>query len=246
MFRWRRGLGRPFTFGGRVPAAVGFLLALTVAASGVSWLLGSGAWAALSPTAIRHGEAWRLVSWAFVQDHPLTLVFGGLMLYSFGTQLARDWGEGRFLWTYLALTVGGALLTVALAVIWPPLRTFGHLGMWPPVIGLLLMWSLRYPDQQLSFWGVLPMTGRTVAILVVAGTLLYGLFGGILQFTPHLATLLIAWAMSGGRLRLPLRRWKLRWRESWLEWRLRRHRKKPRRLEVVRKNGQDEPPRWKN
>ena len=128
----------------------------------------------LSPAAIRHGELWRLVSWPFVQDQPLTLLFGGLMLYSFGNQLAYDWGEGRFLWTFVLLTVGAAILTVALAFVWTPLMAFGHVGMWPPVIGLLLMWSLRYPDQQMSFWGVLPMSGRTRAILVVAGTVLYG------------------------------------------------------------------------
>jgi membrane associated rhomboid family serine protease len=249
MYRPRRtgDLRRSLTFGGRMPASVGLLLALIVIATVASWLLRNGEWAVLSPAAILHGEVWRLVTWAFVQDHPLTLIFGGLMLYSFGNQLAYDWGESRFLWTFLLLTAGAAILTVALAVVWPPLMAFGHLGMWPPVIGLLLMWSLRYPDQQMSFWGVLPMSGRMMAILLVAGTVLYGLaaggIGGLFGFAPHFASLFLAWVLSRTHFGLHLRRWKLAWRDFWLERQLRRRSKH---LKVVRKNGQDEPPRWLN
>lgn len=230
-----------------MPAAVGFLLALIVIATVTSWVLRSGDWAVLSPAAIRHGELWRLVSWPFVQDQPLTLLFGGLMLYSFGNQLAYDWGEGRFLWTFVLLTVGAAILTVALAFVWTPLMAFGHVGMWPPVIGLLLMWSLRYPDQQMSFWGVLPMSGRTMAILVVAGTVLYGLaaggIGGLFGFAPHFASLFLGWVLSRSQVGLPLRRWKLAWRDYRLERQMRRRSKH---LKIVRKNGQDEKPRWLN
>ncbi|HET6410882.1 MAG TPA: rhomboid family intramembrane serine protease [Anaeromyxobacter sp.] len=249
MYRPRRSsdLRRSLTFGGRMPAAVGLLLLLMVVATVASWILRNSEWAELSPAAILQGQIWRIVSWAFVQGQPLTLLFGGLMLYSFGSQLAYDWGEARLLSTFLGLTAGAALITVAIAIVWPPFMAFGHLDMWPPVIGLLLMWSLRYPDQQLSFWGILPMTGRTMAILVVAGTVLYGLaaggVAGLARFTPHFASIVIGWALSRGRLRLPLRRWKLAWRDYLLERQLRR---RSRHLKVVRKNGRDEPPRWMN
>jgi len=229
-----------------MPASVGLLLAVMVIATVASWILRNNAWAVLAPeNVLRAGEVWRLVTWAFVQDHPLTLIFGGMMLYSFGSQLSYDWGEDRFLWTFVALVVGAGVLTVALSA--AGARIPGHLGMWPPVIGLLLMWSLRYPDQQLSFWGVLPMTGRTMAILVVAGTVLYGLaaggIDGLFAFTPHFASLFLAWVLSRTRVGLPLRRWKLAWRDFRLERQMRRRSKH---LKVVRKNGQDEPPRWLN
>jgi membrane associated rhomboid family serine protease len=180
-----------------------------------------------------------------VQDHPLTLLFGGLMLYSFGTQLAFDWGEARFLWTFVLLTAGAGILTVALWAAGAPVP--GHLGMWPPVIGLLLMWSLRYPDQQLSFWGILPMSGRMMAILVVAGTVLYGLaaggVAGLFAFAPHFASLFLGWALTRARFGVSLRRWKLAWRDFRLERQMRRRSKH---LKVVRKSGQDDPPRWLN
>ena len=249
MYRPRRtgDLRNSLTFGGRIPAAIGLLLALILIATAGSWILRNQAWAVLSPELMGAGQWWRLVTWPFVQDHPLNLLFGGFMLYQFGSQLAYDWGEGRFLWTFIALTIGAGLITFVLALLLPPLNALVHVGMWPVLDALLLMWALRYPDQQMSFWGVLPMTGRTMAILVVAGTVLYGLaaggVNGLFLFTPHFAALFLGWVMSRSRMGIPLRRWKLAWRDFRLERQMRR---RSRHLKVVRKNGQDEPPRWLN
>lgn len=247
-YRSRRpgDLRRALTFGGRMPAALGLLLALILAATVGSWVLRTSGWAVLSPDALLRGELWRLVSWAFVQDQPLTLLFGGFMLYSFGVQLVYGWSEGRLLWTFLGLATGASLVTVLLAALLPGAHAYlNHLGMWPVVNALMLMWALRNPDQQLNFWGVLPLTGRTMALLLVFGTVLYGIFTGgllgLLTFTPHFAALGIGWALSRGRL--PTQRWRLQWRE----WRTERQfRRRARHLKVIRKDGREEPPRWMN
>ncbi len=249
MYRPRRtgDLRRSFTFGGRVPSAVGLVLVLILVATVGSWIVRNGGWAVLSPGLVFAGQIWRLATWPFVQDDPLTLLFGGFMLYQFGSQLAFDWGEGRFLRTFAGLTIGAGLLTCALAVFLPPVRAVAHVGMWPVVTALLLMWALRNPDQQLNFWGVLPMTGRTVALLVVAGTVLYGLAAGgiygLFRFTTHFSALFLGWMLTRTHRGVPLRRWKLAWRDFKLERQLRRRSKH---LKVVRKNGQDEKPRWMN
>ncbi len=248
MYRPRRtgDLRRSLTFGGRMPAVIGLLLALTLLATVGYWITRNGEWAVLAPDAVLHGQLWRLVTWPFIEAQPLNLIFGAFMLYQFGSQLAYDWGEGRFLSRYLVLTIGAGVITVAVAML-PPFAGIAHVGMWPVVDALLLMWALRYPDQQMNFWGVLPMTGRTMALLVVAGTVLYGLaaggIGGLFVFTPHFAALFLAWVLSRSRFDLPLRRWKLAWRDFRLERQMRRRSKH---LKVVRKNGQDEPPRWLN
>lgn len=230
-----------------MPAVIGLLLALILIATAASWILRNGEWAVFAPELLRAGQWWRLVTWPFVQDHPLNLLFGGFMLYQFGSQLAYDWGEGRFLSTFTLLTVGAGLITFVLAMLVPPLAGIAHVGMWPVVDALLLMWALRYPDQQMSFWGILPMTGRTMAILVVAGTVLYGLaaggIAGLFAFAPHFAALFLGWVLSRSRVALPLHRWKLAWRDYRLERQMRRRSKH---LKIVRKNGQDEPPRWLN
>lgn len=249
MYRPRRSgdFRHSFTFGGRMPAVIGLVLTATLLATVGSWIQGNRGWAVLSPELVQAGEWWRLVSWPFVQLDPLTLAFGGLMIWQFGSQLAYDWGEGRFLWTFAILTAGAGLLTFAVGLLVPGLASLRHVGMWPVVNGLWLMWCMRYPDQQVSFWGVLPMTGRTMALLIVGGTALFGLYlggvGGIFQMVPHFAALLLGWSLSRSRMALPLRRWKLAWRDFRLE---RQAKRRARHLKVVRKNGHDEPPRWMN
>ncbi|MGC3999684.1 MAG: rhomboid family intramembrane serine protease [Anaeromyxobacter sp.] len=241
-------LGRMLTFGGRVPQSIGLLLVLMLGLSVLGWLLRVGGEASLNPPAVYPGlELWRLVSWVFVQDHPLTLFFGGLALWSFGSQLLFTMGERRFLSVFLWLTAGSAVVTCLVAQLVVPANV-PHLGMWPVVNALILIWSMRFPDQPVSlFFGALPMNGRMLGYLIVFGTVLWGLFagglGGLFVFTVHFAALGIAWAYAGGRLRLPLRRWTGGLREWWSEQSFKR---RSRHLKVVKKNGQEGPPRWMN
>jgi membrane associated rhomboid family serine protease len=245
-----RGTGdlrRAFTFGGRVPFVLGLILVAILAATVASWVVRDQSWAVLAPDRVVRGELWRLVSWVFVQDHPLTLLFGGLALYSFGLQLAYDWSQRRFLWTFLGLAAGASAVTVAVALASPEQLqpVFRHLGMWPVVNALILMWAMRFPDQQLNFWGIIPLTGRTVILLLVFGTVLYGLAAGgvvgLLGFTPHFAALAIGFGLSRGRF--PTRRWRMQWRDYWSE---RSFRRKAKHLKVVRKNGDSGPSQWLN
>lgn len=238
-------LGGAFTFGGRVPPGLGLLLVLVLVATVGSWVTRDQGWAALVPALLVRGQLWRLVSWAFVQGDPLTLLFGGFMLYSLGQQLALVWSEGRLVLTFLGLAAGASVITVLVALAWPAADA-PHLGMWPVVNGLVLCWAMLYPDRQVSIWGVLPLTGKTLALLVVFGTILYGLAGGGIvglgAYVPHFSALALGFVlMRGGGL--PTRRWKLQAREWMAE---REFRKRSRHLKVVRKDGKDEPPRWMN
>jgi membrane associated rhomboid family serine protease len=234
------------TFGGRVPASVGLVLVLTGAATLLAWMTQSFAIAALVPERILGGELWRLVSWAFVQRDPLTLLFGGFLVYSMGQQLALAWGEGRFLARFFLLAVAASVGATIAALFWAPANV-PHLGLWPVANALLLSWALMHPGAQVQLMFVVPVTGKTLALLVVFGTFLYGLAGGGLPgigaFVPHLAALGLAYAWSRGPL-LPTRRWRLQLRD----WRQEReYKRRTKHLKVVKKNGSsDEPPRWMN
>jgi membrane associated rhomboid family serine protease len=243
-------LRRSLTFGGRVPPVIGLVLLLIVVVTVASWLLRNIGWAVLDLRAVRSAQVWRLLSWALVQPDPLTLVVGGLVLYMFGPQLAHDFGERRLLGRLLGLTLGAGLLSLAAAWLLE-VHDFAYLGIWPVVDGLVLLWALRYPDRQLLFFLVLPVSGRTLALLTVGVTALYALWGiagggvaGLVRFAPAFAALLIAWLISGGRIGMPLRRLQFLLRDWWLEHKLRR---RPRHLKVVKKNGRGgEPPTWLN
>jgi membrane associated rhomboid family serine protease len=244
----RRGglqLPRFLTFGDRVPPSIGLILALMFAGSVWGWMdrtlaVNSALW----PELVLGGQIWRLVTWPFVERDPLTLLFGGYMIYWLGQQLSFVWSEQRFLLRFFGYTVFATVGTTLLAAAWPPVRDVRHLGIWPVANALLVSWALLFPDRQLNFWGVLPLTGRMTAWLVLGGTFLWGIseggIAGILGFTPHLFALAAAWVLSrglgvGGVIRDA---------RGWLAERDAKRR--ARHLKVVKRDGEKDRPRWLN
>ncbi len=245
MARRRSDIASFFTFGGRVPASVGVLLALTGGAS----LWGAldprvPSFAALIPQAILAGQVWRIVTWPFVQRDVLGLLFGGFMLWSLGQQLSYAWSERRFVVRFINYTVVAGVGTTLLAVVLND-PTLGHIGIWPVVIALLVSWAMMFPDRQVNFWGVLPMTGKTLALIVVGGTILSGLFNGgvrgLTTMAPHLIAIATAWLQARGLG--AQRRWSQGARQ-W--WSAREQKRRSRHLKVVKKDGSDDRPRWMN
>jgi membrane associated rhomboid family serine protease len=238
-----------FTFGGRVPATVGLFLALMLAASVWGWTdRGVLGLAALAPAAILQGQLWRLVTWPFFQDDPFTLLFGGFMLWSLGQQLSYAWSERRFATRFLGYAAGAALLTTLLALVWPAALQTAHVGVWPVVNALLVAWAMLFPDRQVNIWGVLPLTGKTLALLVAGGTVLYAIAGGFPRgfaaFAPHLFALGLAWVQARG---LGGRRSLFQARQWWAEREgKRRAAARAKHLKVVRKDGPDDRSRWMN
>jgi membrane associated rhomboid family serine protease len=234
-----------FTFGGRVPATVGFLLALMLLASVWAALDRTvGGAAALMPMAVARGQLWRLVTWVVVQRDPGTLLFGGFMLWWIGQQLSYAWSERRFVLRVLGTTLFAGVVTTLLGIVWSPASVVVHVGMWPLVNALLVSWAMLHPDAQVNIWGVLPLTGRNLALLVTGGTVLYAIFSGVAgfaEFAPHLSALGLAWAQArggvgGGRS----------WRQAKRWWADREAKRRSRHLKVVRKNGSDGRSGWLN
>jgi membrane associated rhomboid family serine protease len=208
-----RRLSEALTFGGRVPAAVGGLVAAVVVASIAGALARPVRDATFfSPALVWRGEVWRLLSYPFLESDPLALVFGGLMLWMFGRDLAVAWGGWRLLQAFLGLAAGAAAATCLLALAWPRLELIGVAGPWAVIDALVVAWALRFPDRQLLFMFALPVNGRALLWLTVGGTALYAVFSGVAPYVPHLLAegLVVLW-LRRPRLRLPrLRRWRRR------------------------------------
>ena len=242
------GLGDALTFGGRVPAGVGGVLAAMVLVSVWAWISpGIRGLLAFIPSYVLRGQAWRLVTWPLVQADPLTLVFAGMMIWWLGRDLSYEWGERTFLWRLVVIAVASAAITTALAIVWPAADA-PYVGAWPIAIGLLFAWGLMHPGAEVRWFGVVPMTGKLIAQLTVAGTLLWGIAGGgvagIGRFVPHLAAILVAWVQlqTGGGARRTWLRTKHRF-STWQRERRARH------LRVVDRDGRgggSDGPRWMN
>jgi membrane associated rhomboid family serine protease len=242
----RRGpdLTSALTFGGRVPATVGFLLVAMLVASVLAWQSpGFEALAAFIPGALLAGQLWRLVSWAFVEGNPLNLLFAGMMLWWLGPQLIHAWGERRFAIRAIGITAGATIATTLLAVVWPPANQ-PHVGAWPVIDALIVAWAMLYPDRQVNIYGILPVTGKMLALLTVGGTVLYSLAGrgggGFGAFMLHFTAMGIGFALSRGfspgrMLRDAQRR--MQERET---------RRRAKHLRVLRRDGKDDRSGWMN
>jgi membrane associated rhomboid family serine protease len=247
----RRGGGKgfddTFSFGGRVPAASGFLLAaLLVFFLADNLARGAAtAWFALWPVQIAPGgQFWRLATWSLLEAQPISLIFAALWIWQTGGQLAYAWGTRRFLLTWFGMTVGAGLAQLIAYLLLGGSFGAPQASPWPILVALLLMWAMQSRGAQMSWFGVLPMSTETLSWVILGGTVLFTIASPAKgTFVTNFAALAIAYALAGPGL--PFRRWWYRFRAE-LHVRQSRRRAEKSRLKVVGKNGQDEPPRWMN
>ena len=211
----RRGVGNPLDFGGRVPAVVGALLVATAVVSlGGALALPLRRLLLLSPGAVWGGEVWRLVTYVVVENHPVSLLFGGLALWWLGPDLVATWGARGFLARYAGLPIAAAVVATLLAPLWPALAAHGFTGFWVALDAMVVAWGLLHPHRQILLFLTVPVSGRTLAAITVGGTVLFAIFDGPSAFVPHLAAEGLAWLQASGagpggwlrRIRLPRRR----------------------------------------
>jgi membrane associated rhomboid family serine protease len=199
-----RGAGNPLAFGGRVPPAVGGLLVATVLVSLVAAVgaqLGQGmrALLLLQPAAVWEGEVWRLVTWVLVEESPLNLLFGGLVLYWFGRDLVDAWGARRFLATWFGIPAAAAVLTCLVGLAWPRVQGGWFGGFWVALNVLVICWGLAYPFRQILLYFALPVSGQALVWITVGGTVLFALFSSVAAFVPHLLAEGLAWLHASGK-----------------------------------------------
>ena len=230
-----------FTFGGRVPSAVGALITAFVLAS-VAGALGANAVrlpAALAPAYVWRGEIWRLVTWPFIETDPLSLIFGAMMLYMFGRDLCYAWGPRRFITTFFGIAIASAALTCILGrVAWPALEQRGWLSAWPIIDALVVAWAMIFPEKQILLMFALPVSGRALLAITVGGTLLWAIFNhDFAGFVPHL--------LAQALMVVFLRGYSPRgfWQTLRIKAYERRARRRASHLKVIRK---EDPPRWMN
>jgi membrane associated rhomboid family serine protease len=189
-----------FSFGGRIPWAVGLLLAITV---GLSLLTAFGdrhagsifELTALVPDAVWRGQVWRLATWAFIEPSPLSLIFGCLFLYWFGGDLAREWGSPRFLRVFAGIVLTSAIATCLIARIDHGVLGSMYLGGWATGVALTVAWGLWFPDRVIRIYFVIPIRGYVIAWLTIAGTIVFAVYSGWERYVPELTAegAILAW-----------------------------------------------------
>lgn len=170
----------------------------------------------LTPSLVRgyaHAWApWQPLTYVFLAQSPMEVIFGGLILWSLGGALEARWGAKRLILFAVGVTVLAAILTVAFSV---PLSSLGHLSYGGARVMTSALWvayGLSLGRAQVNFWG-LPVNGYGFAAIGVGFTVLNGLMGSWQAVVPEVCGLALTFAYVDGWspriLWLRLQNWRL-------------------------------------
>jgi membrane associated rhomboid family serine protease len=183
----------------------------------------------LVPGAVLEGHAWQLASHVVSCENPLAFLFDLLALWMFGSPLESRWGARRFLLYYFGLAVASAGLVTLLALGVTRLAAQPHLGPGASILGLVVAWGILYAEQPVYFFGLLPLKGKHLLLIVVGSIGLYALATSPIAFVQSALGMILAALYTLGWLRPAQIAGSLR--SAWLRWRARRARRHLRSIE---------------
>jgi membrane associated rhomboid family serine protease len=149
-------------------------------ALGSSWGSWSEAWWTTGTYMFVHGSFWHLALNMYT-------------LFLFGPRLEHAWGTREFTRFYLLCGIGGWAAQMLLV------RQGLLIGASAAVLGVLLAYALRWPDDEVYVLGVLPMRVKWIVALLVGvnltGGLLAGESGGGVAYLAHLGGMATGWVL---------------------------------------------------
>jgi membrane associated rhomboid family serine protease len=177
----------------------------------------------LFPSDVHKGHVWQLVSYLLTFGRPQDFVFDMLGLWLFCGPLEQRIGSRRFILFYVSLGVVSAAVVTLLA--WPieAIARIPILGPSGVLLGAVVAWGFLFAEQEIYFFGLLPLKGKHLMLLVLGITLIYALATEPLAFLIHGVAAILAALWVKGWVRPS--EWWWRFRSAWLRWRSRRARK---------------------
>jgi membrane associated rhomboid family serine protease len=144
----------------------------------------------LEPHAVAHSEIWQLVTYSFLEQSILGILFGMLTLWFTGSLLEPSFG-GRWLGElYFSSVIGGAILASAISFthILGLRPDVGEAGCWSGIFGLLIAIGMIFGDQEFLLWFLVRIKAKymvAIYILIAVAVLLKqaNSFGALLQLS---------------------------------------------------------------
>jgi membrane associated rhomboid family serine protease len=134
---------------------------------------------------------WTIATYMFVHGGLWHLAFNMLSLYMFGPRIEQAWGARPFVYFYLWCGIGGGITHMLLdgsAVL---------VGASAAIMGVLLAYALRWPDEEVYVFGVIPMKTRWLVIWLAAINLALGVSstrgGNGIAWFAHIGGLAFGW-----------------------------------------------------
>jgi membrane associated rhomboid family serine protease len=221
---------------------IAWLIALVIAMSAFGSLIERMgipvvSYSVLIVAAVWQGQLWRLLTWAPLELAGFNLLFGCLLIYFVGPDLARRWGTRRFFTLYFGGAALVAAITCVVGRVWPDVLLLPYTGLWPMNEALVIAWAALNPDRQMLLFFALPVAGRNLIALTIAVTVIFAAKDGFAYFVPHFAAELLALTYTDV---ISIRPWILKARLALFQRRYQRRTAKLTRID----RGPDEPPRW--
>jgi len=144
----------------------------------------------LEPLAVVHGQIWQLVTYSFIEQGILAILFGMLTLWFTGAILEPSFGPRWLAELYFTSVIGGAILASAIS--------FTHIlglrpdvaaaGAWTGIFGLLVAIAMIFGDQEFLLWFLVRIKAKymvAIYILIAIALLLKQAdsFGALLQLS---------------------------------------------------------------
>jgi len=175
----------------RMTRAVQWLLALNI---GVYFLqltlFGQDAvYSALALDPVRFpANWWTVVTYMFVHAWLAHLAFNMFTLWMFGPRLEHEWGTRTFVWFYLFCGVGGAITHLVFA------QHSAVIGASGAISGVLVAYALRWPDEEVYLFGVIPMRSRWLILAMLGMNLIFALSpSSRIDWTAHVGGMAFGW-----------------------------------------------------
>jgi membrane associated rhomboid family serine protease len=158
----------------------------------VSGTLGA-LWLLLSPSAVFRGAVWQPITYAFIEVSALGLLFDAILLVTIGGELERWWGPRRLVRFLIGVVVVSGVLTVALALAFPPLRHLHFAGGPAMATAAWCAYGWSLGTRLTNFWG-LTVTGDQLALIGIGIVIMRSAYGSLLYVLPDLITVALTYA----------------------------------------------------
>lgn len=116
---------------------------------------------------------WQFITYPFVGDGLLSLIFALLSLWYFGSALEDERGTRWFTELFFFTSIAGAVLATILSLVFfrvlPVLSAGASFGMWPVTIALLVVYGRIHANESMTFNFII----RARAKYIAAGFLLF-------------------------------------------------------------------------
>jgi rhomboid-like protein len=128
----------------------------------------------VSWNALIEGRPWVLLTSVFSHNSFFHLFINMFVLRGFGTVLNKLMGTASFINFYLIAGIAGSFMhaVVSLALLGSP--ELPALGASGAIAGIILLFSLTFPQERLLFLGIIPIRAGWAAVMVI-GIDLWGL-----------------------------------------------------------------------